>query len=230
VRIAYRNLLETANLSTTSEHTSYPLTNILHRWKRRVYRTQQGVSTAIITAIFDEVSLVRSFFIVYHNCNDIQVRFYDDNDDLLDTWNVDRGSYHDEIEVKKVEIELTSPTDLYVGNIFIGSSLFFNKESDQDIPLTSSDVATFSSDFQVSGREGSIIREGTIVIPALSIKERKQIEEVFYSCGLIKPFYLDLWDKSPEAFDVVFGVFTTELGVRHLEEGDTVSFGFREVN
>ena len=230
MRIAYKNLLNAENMTTTSEHSSYPLVNLLHRWKKRVYRAQQGVSVATITVALDVVSTVNSFFIVYHNCSSVEVRFFDSGDALIETWQITDGRKHGEVLAKKIEIDLVAPTDLYVGNIFIGESLFFNKSSEQDIPLISSDVPTFSSDFQVSGREGSVIREGEVTIPALTAAERKQIEQVFYRCGLIKPFFLDLWDKSPQAFDSVYGVFTTALSVTHLEEGDTVGFGFREVN
>ena len=86
------------------------------------------------------------------------------------------------------------------------------------------------SDRQTSGRKGSVTRAGTITIPLLTSTERKSLETVFYEMGLIEPFFIDLWDNSHTDFEPVYGTFTSEISVTHLEEGDTISFSFEEAN
>ena len=227
MRIAYQNLLSADNMTTTSEHGSYPLENVVHRWKKRVYRTAEGTYTATITAVFDGETEVNSFFALFHNCSTIEVRFYDYSNVLVASWN--GSSHHGSVVAKTIEIEVVAPTDVYIGLLYVGPSLYYAKSAEQDMPLVSSDAPTFSSDYQVSGRVGSVVREGEVTIPLLTSEEREALEEVYYRCGLVQPFFLDLWDKS-DVFVPLYGVFTSSLSVSHFEEGDTVGFSFREVN
>jgi len=127
-------------------------------------------------------------------------------------------------DVAKVVFTCESIVDIEIGTIFVGDSLYFPIQANQDIPLKSSDVVSVSSDRQTSGRKGSVTRAGTITIPLLTSTERKSIEEVFYEMGLIEPFFIDLWDNSHTDFEPVYGTFTSEISVTHLEEGDTIFF------
>ncbi len=222
--IANRNLLKNAIITATNEHTSYPVYNVIERWKKQVFRTADGTTTTTISADWGSVETIRSLFIMFHNAVSVAVRFY--NGGLVDTWT--DFVVHKEVEASRVEIDLVGVVELYVGLIFIGDSLYFRKSADQDMPLMSSDVPTFSSDGQVAGRKGSVLRGGRVEIPLLSELERESIEAVFYECGLTEPFFLDLWQESD--FAPLYGVFASDLGVVHLQEGDTVSFDFREVN
>ena len=222
--IANRNLLKDAVITATNEHTSYPVYNVVERWKKQVFRTADGTTTTTISADWGGVEKVSSLFVMFHNALSVAVRFYDGG--LVDTWT--EFVVHKEVEASRVEIDLVGAEELYVGLIFIGDSLYFKKSAEQDMPLVSSDSPTFSSDGQVAGRKGSVRRGGNVEIPFLSEAEREAIEAVFYECGLTEPFYLDLWQDSD--FPPLYGVFTSDLGVVHLEEGDTVSFDFMEVN
>lgn len=229
--LAYDNLLKTATLSATSEDANYPLENLYHTWKRKIFKSVTDVLTTTITADFDGDETVDSFFINYHNCTAIEVRLYDVSDTLLDTWTVTNDREHTTVSsVRSVQIELTAPVTIYAGSIFVGSSLQYEKQADQDLPLNSTDVQTFSSDYQVAGREGSVIRSGSITIPMLSATERAELEDAYYECGLVTPFFLDLWESSPTSFDILYGVFTSSLSVTHRYDGDDISFDFTEVN
>lgn len=229
--LAYDNELKDATLSTTSENANYPLANIHDPWKRKVYRTADGVISATISVNFGKDVTINSFFIAYHNATAIEVRFYDLADTLLDTWTITNNRAHGEVLAYKAEIELSAPVTLYVGTIFLGSSLQFDKEADQDMPMNSTDVATFSSDYQVAGRRGSVLRSGTVTILSLETsEEREALEQAFIACGLIVPFFMDLWESSPTMFAPLYGVFTSSLSVTHRYDGDDVSFSFTEVN
>ena len=228
--LAYDNELKDATITTTSENANYPLANIHDPWKRKVYRTADGVISATISVNFGKDVTINSFFIAYHNATAIEVRFYDISDTLLDTWTITNNRAHGEVLAYKAEIELSAPVTLYVGTIFLGSSLQYDKEADQDMPMNSTDVATFSSDYQVAGRRGSVIRSGTVSIPILSYLEREALEQAFIDCGLIVPFFMDLWESSPTMFSPLYGVFTSSLSVTHRYDGDDVSFSFTEVN
>jgi hypothetical protein len=228
--LAYDNKLKGATITTTSENANYPLANIHDPWKRKVYRTVDGVISATISVNFGKDVTINSFFIAYHNATAIEVRFYDLADTLLDTWTITNNRAHGEVLAYKAEIELSAPVTLYVGTIFLGSSLQYDKEADQDMPMNSTDVATFSSDYQVAGRRGSVLRSGTVSIPILSYLERESLEQAFINCGLITPFFLDLWESSPTMFSPLYGVFTSSLSVTHRYDGDDVSFSFTEVN
>lgn len=221
--IAHNNLLKDATLSATNEHSSYPVYNLFHKWKKQVFRATASIST--ITVQLDGLKTINSLFVLYHNLVDIEVRFYNTGA-LVDTWT--DFVKHKEVIADAIELDLTAPTDIWVGLIFVGDSLYFRKSADQDIPLMSTDVPTFSSDGQVAGRRGSVLRGGTIEIPFLTELEREQLEEVYYSCGMVEPIYLDLWQESQ--FPALYGVFASDLDVSHHQEGDTVSFSFKEVN
>jgi hypothetical protein len=229
--LAYDNLFKTATLSVTSEDASYPIEHVYHKWKKNIFKSQEDVLTTTITLTFDEPKDINSFFILYHNCDSKTVVFKDDIDAEIETWTVTGDAYHDEVkDVYSVEITLTAPVTIYVGAMFLGASIEASKDADTGVPLMSTDVPTFSSDYQVSGRKGSVLRGANISIPSLSSTEREAIEDAFYECGTLYPFFLDLWQLTPDKFEPLYGVFASGLTVTHTEQGDIVSFDFQEVN
>lgn len=228
--LGYDNLLKQAVLSTTNVDPNYPLVNICDKWKRKVYQTEQGIGGAIITADFDQDEIIQSVFALNTNAYYKEIRFYDAGNTLIDTWPFNGLAYHGEVICRSFELELVAPSTLYAGGVFVGDSLYFAKTADQDLPMVSTDAPTFSSDSQVSGRHGSVTRGGTITIPLLTAQERQALEKAFIHCGLVTPFYLDLWHESHDAFLPLYGVFASQLNVKHEEAGDTVSFDFKEVN
>ena len=232
MRISYDNLLKTAVITATNENANYPIANVYHRWQRKTFK---ATTTSVITAILDDVVSLSSVVLDYHNLTSCSVAFYDYADALIDTWAMDvsyncSAQYGSVVDVAKVILTCESIADIEIGSIFIGESLYFPIEANQDIPLKSSDVVSVSSDRQTSGRKGSVTRAGTITIPLLTSAERKSLETVFYEMGLIEPFFIDLWDNSHTDFEPIYGTFTSELSVTHLEEGDTISFSFEEAN
>lgn len=233
MKLAYDNALVTATLSEPNENANYPLENLYHKWKRRVYKSTASSTT--ITATLEHTQDISCVALAYHNLTSCSAKFYSALDVLLDTWVINVNNdidmvYGDVQEVAKIEFGIVSVAPIYIGSLFAGESLFFNKSADQDMPLNSSDVVTSSSDQQASGRQGSTFRSGSISIPLLTSLERKSLEDVFKDRGLILPFYLDLWDDSHEHFLPLYGRFTSPLQITHLQEGDTVSFDFQEVN
>jgi hypothetical protein len=232
MRISYDNLLKTATLTATNENANYPIENVYHRWQRKTFK---ATTTSVITAVLDDITAITSVIIDYHNLTSCSVAFYDYADALIDTWTMDvsyncSAQYGMVADVAKVILTCESIVDIEIGTIFVGQSLYFPIQANQDIPLKSSDVVSVSSDRQTSGRKGSVTRAGTITIPLLTSTERKSIEEVFYEMGLIEPFFIDLWDNSHTDFEPIYGTFTSEISVTHLEEGDTISFSFEEAN
>jgi len=232
MRISYDNLLKTATLTATNENPNYLIENVYHRWQRKTFK---ATTTTAITAVLDDITAITSVVLDYHNLTSCSVAFYDYADALIDTWTMDMtyntpAQYGSVADVAKVVLACESFVDIEIGTIFIGDSLYFPIQAGQDIPLRSSDVVSTSSDRQTSGRKGSVTRAGTITIPLLTSAERKSIEEVFYEMGLIEPFFIDLWDNSHLAFEPLYGTFTSEISVMHMEEGDTISFSFEEAN
>jgi hypothetical protein len=232
MRISYDNLLKTSTISATNENANYPIENVYHRWQRKTFK---ATTTSVITAVLDDVASISSVILDYHNLTSCSVAFYDYADVLIDTWTMDMSyntsaKYGTVADVAKVVFACESIVDIEIGTIFVGDSLYFPIQANQDIPLKSSDVLSVSSDRQTSGRKGSVTRAGTITIPLLTSTERKSIEGVFYDMGLIEPFFIDLWDNSHTDFEPVYGTFTSEISVTHLEEGDTISFSFEEAN
>lgn len=233
MKLAYENALVNATLSEPNENANYPLENLYHKWKRRVY--QSTATSTTITAVLEHTQDITCIGIAYHNLTSCSVKFYNALNALLDTWTVDVSNdidmvYGDAQEVAKIEFLIESIVPIYIGSLFAGESLSFSKSADQDMPLNSSDVVTSSSDQQASGRQGSVFRSGNVLIPLLTSTERKSLESAFIDRGLILPFYLDLWDNSHTDFLPLYGRFTSSLSVSHLQEGDTVSFDFQEVN
>jgi hypothetical protein len=233
MKLAYDNALVTATLSEPNENANYPLKNLYHKWKRRVY--QSTATSTTITAVLDHTQDITCIGVAYHNLTSCSVKFYDALDALLDTWAIDVSNdidmvYGDVQEVAKIEFLIESIVPIYIGSLFAGESLSFSKSADQDMPLNSSDVVTSSSDQQASGRQGTVYRSGNVSIPLLTSTERKSLESAFLDRGLILPFYLDLWDNSHADFLPLYGRFASSLSISHLQEGDTVSFDFQEVN
>jgi hypothetical protein len=233
MKLAYDNALVIATLSEPNENANYPLKNLYHKWKRRVY--QSTATNTTITAVLDHTQDITCIGIAYHNLTSCSVKFYNALDVLLDTWTVDVSEdidmvYGDVQEVSKIEFLIESIVPIYIGSLFAGESLSFSKSADQDMPLNSSDVVTSSSDQQASGRQGTVYRSGNVSIPLLTSTERKSLESAFIDRGLILPFYLDLWDNSHADFLPLYGRFASSLSISHLQEGDTVSFDFQEVN
>jgi hypothetical protein len=233
MKLAYDNALVTATLSEPNENANYPLENLYHKWKRRVYQST-AISTTI-TAVLDHTQDITCIGVAYHNLTSCSVKFYNALDALLDTWTVDVSEdidmvYGDVQEVAKIEFLIESIVPIYIGSLFAGEAITFYKSADQDMPLNSSDVVTSSSDQQASGRHGTVYRSGNVSIPLLTSTERKSLESAFLDRGLILPFYLDLWDNSHADFLPLYGRFASSLSISHLQEGDTVSFDFQEVN
>lgn len=233
MKLAYENALVNATLTDANENANYPLENLYHKWKRRVY--QSTASSTTITATLEHTQDITCIGIAYHNLTSCSVKFYDALDVLLDTWTIDVSNdidmvYGDVQEVAKIEFIVASVSTIYIGTLFAGEALSFSKSADQDMPLNSSDVVTSSSDQQASGRQGSTFRSGSVSIPLLTSLERKSLETVFKDRGLILPFYLDLWDNSHSDFLPLYGRFASSLSISHFQEGDTVSFDFQEVN
>jgi hypothetical protein len=232
MRISYDNLLKTATLTATNENANYPIENVYHRWQRKTFKASD---TSIIDIALDDVADITSVIIDYHNLTDCTVDFYDSLDGVIDTWVMDMSyncsaRYGLVPDVSRMVITCASIVDIEIGSIFVGPSLYFPIESNQSIPLKSSDSVAVSSDRQTSGRKGSVTRAGTITIPLLTSTQRKSIEGVFYEMGLIEPFFIDLWDTSHSDFEPLYGTFTSEISVTHMEEGDTISFSFEEAN
>lgn len=232
MRISYDNLLKTSTITATNENANYPIENVYHRWQRKTFK---ATTTSVITAVLDDVVSLSSVILDYHNLTSCIVAFYDYADVLIDTWTMDvsyncSAHYGTVVDVAKVVLTCESIVDIEIGTIFVGQSLYFPIQADQDIPLKSSDVVSVSSDRQTSGRKGSVTRAGTITIPLLTSTQRKSIEGVFYEMGLIEPFFIDLWDTSHSDFEPLYGTFTSEISVTHMEEGDTISFSFEEAN
>ena len=231
MRISYDNLLKTSTISATNENANYPVENIYHRWQRKTFK---ATTNTVITAILDDVVSLSSVILDYHNLTSCSVAFYDYADALIDTWTMDcsfntSAKYGTVADVAKVVLTCESIVDIEIGTIFVGQSLYFPIQANQDIPLKSSDVVSVSSDRQTSGRKGSVTRAGTITIPLLTSTNARALK-VFYEMGLIEPFFIDLWDNSHTDFEPVYGTFTSEISVTHLEEGDTISFSFEEAN
>jgi hypothetical protein len=235
MKIAYDNLLENATITSTSENANYPLENLYHNWKRKYFQAVDDVLSLTITLEWTVPQTIEAIGIAYHNLDGATATFYDDVDAVLDTWTVSVDNdtdltYGSQTGVYKVELALSSPVTIYLGNLFVGEVISNSKSADQDIPLYSSDVVSSSSDRQIAGRKGSVTRGGSISIPLLTSSQRKALEEVFYDRGRIEPFYLDLWDLSHSDFAPIYCVFESDLTINHEEAGDTVSFDIREVN
>jgi len=237
MKIAYDNLLKTATtLTSANEDSNYPVERLYHAWKKNKYMAT--VTTDTITAEWTTAQTVSSVLFAYHNLTAMNVKLYDDGDVELKDYDMTITSGHDTVgeyftaveDVYKAVFTLTAPVAIYTGVLFIGDSIQAYKTAGQDLPLSSTDVPTFSSDSQVAGKSGSITRAGNIEIPLLTATERKAIEAAFYECGLITPLFLDLWEDSHASFEPVYCVFDGMFDVQKLEEGDTVRFGFREVN
>ena len=231
MRISYDNLLKTATITATNENANYPVGNVFHRWQRKTFK---ATTTTVITAVLDDITAITSVIIDYHNLTSCSVAFYDYADALIDTWAMDcsfntSAKYGTVADVAKVVFTCESFVDIEIGTIFVGDS-YTSPSKQSRHTLKSSDVVSVSSDRQTSGRKGSVTRAGTITIPLLTSTERKSLETVFYEMGLIEPFFIDLWDNSHTDFEPVYGTFTSEISVTHLEEGDTISFSFEEAN
>ena len=89
MRLSYNNLLKTAGLSVDSENGNYPVENLYHVWKKKPFKAED--TSCIITVTFDELSDISSVCMAYHNLSSATVNFYDSDDTLLDSWDLEIG-------------------------------------------------------------------------------------------------------------------------------------------
>jgi hypothetical protein len=233
MRLMYDNLLSDATLSASSVNANYPAANLVHIWKKKYFLASAAYTE--VTATLAASSTITAICLAYHNLSEAEAELYDDGDVLLDTWtlSVDYDTdvtYGSQEDVKKIIFNLTSADTVRVGQLFAGEYISASKDATQDIPLMSNDAISFSLDMQPGGRSGSVTRGANITIPTLTATERAEMEAAYIDCGLITPFYLDLWNSSHSSFEPLYGVFASQLSVTHLEEGDTVAFDFQETN
>ena len=233
MKILYDNLLKTATLTATNENSNYPIANVHHKWQKKYFLAT--TTSTVITAVLPTATTITAIALSYHNLSSCTARVYNADNELLDVWtipvaNQTEAYYDSALLVKKVTLTCASAGTLYIGEVFVGTALSLSKSADQNIPLESTDNATLSSDGQVSGRQGSLLRSATITLPVLLYTERQSMETAYQSCGLLTPFFLDLWDLSHASFPPVYGRFTSELSITHAKDGDTVTFSFQEVH
>lgn len=233
MRISYNNLLKNSTIVATNEVANYPATNLYHVWKKKLFKA--SATTTQITVTFSEISSISSVCLAEHNLTECTVEFYDTTDTLIDTWTLDtsfkfEAVYGDISDCKKAIVNATSLSNVEIGLIYIGDSIYSGIEAENSIPLSSNDNVLASTDRQISGKRGSSTREASVTIPMLSSDERKEIEACYYSCGLIIPFILDLWNSSHSEFEPVYCVFTSNLDVTHPASGDKVSFSIKGAN
>ncbi len=234
MRIAYDNLIKTATCSATNENANYPIENIYSAWRKQVFKSTSRTST--ITINFSEASTLTCIALSYHNLDLCTISVINSEGTTLGELTLDTdyettSAYCDYSDVLSLEIYAHSYDDiLQIGVLFGGDSIYTTAESDQEIPLTSSDSPVFSNDYQVAGRKGSTVRTAEITIPLLTYTERKEIEECYKECGLTTPFFLDLWDSSHDSFEPLYCVFTDDLTVTHYHKYDEITMTIQEVN
>lgn len=233
MRLAYDNALKSATITATNENSNYPVANLYHKWKRKVFKST--TATSFVTATLAYPQTITCIALAYHNLTSGTATLYNSADESLGVWTFDHDKendmqYGDIDNVNKIIFAFTSVTTVEIGELFAGTDLHYSKSAEQDMPLNSSDTATYSSDRQVAGRQGSVTRSGSVTIPLLTATERAELEDAFKECGTIIPFFLDLWDLSHGSFIPMYGSFSSPVFSVSHDTTDTVSFDFQEVN
>lgn len=208
MRIIGDNRLNAAQLSSTNENLNYPLTNVIHEYLTKVYRS--SINEDDITIEFNQDESIDCVVIGYHNLADITVKMYNIVDTLLDTQVLDVTDtmhYFTQVDdVAYIVLEIDSDAAYCeIGSVWAGlkismpSASFAFKETIGDRSAYSK-----TEGGQISGRKIAKLKGYNFSIPYASITEIRAIEIIIQDLQKVKNFWFDLFEDSHDTYEPIF--------------------------
>lgn len=202
------NRLRAGTITADNNNLNYPVTNIIHRYFTKVYRSNSTTDT--ITIEFNESETVNCIAIGYQNLDSITAKLYDVTSTLLSTKTLTPSDimtcFTAITDVKTITLEIsTTATYCEIGSIFIGQSvttpnidLAYKKIIGDKTEYTKTDGG------QVNGRKKAKLKGYQFTIPYATIEQLEAFEDIIEDLQKVDPFWLDLYSESHSTIPPLF--------------------------
>jgi hypothetical protein len=208
MRISWKNVLRTAELSATNESLTKPVENIVHNYLELYFAATIGSTT--ITADLDDEYALDHVAYGFHNLDTMQLKLYDIADVLLDTIDVvleePNGFFYFDstvADVAKIEIIMTSSASyLYIGSISIGGYLELkNFRQGPKITRSLKGTGQESASGQFAGNKQGVLDNISLIFPKRSMTEAAEINEMLDEIENVIPVFVDFYPDRHDAVD-----------------------------
>lgn len=202
MKLLYKNLLFGATLSATNEDTSYPISNVVHKFLLKKFQVNTSFTNSVITCEFMEDKDINTIAIGYHNASSGTYSLYDSSDVLLSSGSLvlvdstDMTYFTKVSGIRKVVLDISSTSDtLYIGGLSVGVPLYFPyHNTNPRIDFVSRDVVNVTEGGQVTGKQTKRLRRYRAVLGTVTQTQFDEFLELYDEIGNVIPFYFDLYD------------------------------------
>lgn len=211
MRIGWNNYLADSTVTSDSEDSQFPVSNLWSRFLEKRY--QSVLNGSVITVEFQENRTVSAIAVAFTNATGVAYEIFDNLGASLDSgvvWLEERTNikYITPVMARRVEITLSSDDVLYVGGIFVGDPLTISKILSNplfgDIPRGTTSKSAFG---QPLGRKFQGLRQLTVTAALLTAAEKEELKTMIRQIGYALPVYVDVYEGDQEEEPSLFGTF-----------------------
>ena len=225
MRILFDNYILTASLSATNQDTSYPVSNIVHRFLTKYFKSTGTTST--ITAVLPVAKSIDSIYVSFTNATAITYSLYNAADSVIGSGPLDSygaANFASVANVKKITVSLSSPSTLYVGTIQAGETYI-------DYPISDILKKPIDTTYRTESAYGQTLANKTPMRKAYDVKLSMGIDD--YDTIFLKlaenemPVMFDLYPLTRQYATPIYSVVT--IGdVSRSEHNYNVTLNIRE--
>lgn len=231
MRVLTDNKCKLATLTSLNADPNYPLSNVIHRYLTKVYRTTAS-TTDTITIEFDDLQDIDCIVVDYNNLSALTAKLYSGASVLLDTQVLtpsDIMHYFTQVDdVKTIELELTTIASyIEIGGISAGLKV--------DMPSSKASFKKIIGDRsrgnkteggQLNGRKIKKLQGYTFTIPVALISDIDIIENIINDVQKVNNFWFDLFEDSHATYLPFYASFTAIREATRSSKGLGYNFSF----
>lgn len=212
--LLYKNLLFEADLLATNEDTSFPISNVVHKFLMKKFQVNTSFTNSVITCQFLEDKEISSIAIGFHNANTGTYYLYDSSDVLLSSGSLSLVDTTDMTYftlvsgVRKVVLDISSSVEtLRIGGISVGDPLYFPyHNTNPRVDFVSDDIVNPTEGGQITGKKKKRLRRYRAVLGTVTQSQFDEFLEVYDEVGNVVPFYYDLYEGLHEKARPIYSV------------------------
>ena len=216
MRFLYDNLIKYGEISATNSDTSFPISNVTHKFLMKKFQTLTGFTTSEITITLNDVSDINCIALGFHNAQAATYELRNSSSTLLSsgslntTYSTDMTHFATVSNVKTIIIDIdagSSATEAYIGGISVGKSLVFELiNQNPPMSLPSNDKSNQTEGGQVTGKKTKRLRGYQVPFDVISNSQYNEIQEHFNLNGSVYPVYLDIFEESHDFIQPLYCV------------------------
>lgn len=220
MRFLYNNKVKTATLSATNGDGSYPIENVTHKFLQKKFQTTTGTVSSEITIELMEAITSDYIAIGYHNATSGTYALYDSSDSLISTnslaltYSTDITYYTDEVDVKKIVLNITKTgaDPLYIGGISTSKSLLFLYQNvNPDLNLPDRDTTRVTDGGQLIGKQRTPLAVYKSGLRQITEDQKAELEVMKRLIGKVVPIYFDLYSGKHSIAAPLYCTVTSSL-------------------